>query len=118
MSYIGEYKVGGYYTNEEMMDPVKKARVDAYNRMFQAMLDRLQCREVKGEIPEHFHIYRLDAHLGYTSRVIAAIDQGTSGRFKFEQGKALIGFEDEADMTMFALAYQPHKPIRIETYKE
>jgi len=118
MSYIGEYRIGKYYTNEELVDPVKQERVDSFNRMFHAMLKRLNKREVEGQIPEHFHIYNLDAHLGTRSRVIVAIDQSTSGRFKFEQGKALIGFEDEADMTMFAMAYKPHEEIRIETYNK
>lgn len=77
--------------------------------------DRVGLRQISdGNVPSHFVFHQF----GYRTSdvmILLTIDSSTSGRWAYSAQDSVLYFEDEADMTMFMLAYiEPKfKPARL-----
>jgi len=82
---------------------------------FEVVLERVDLRRYLDKACPLHWVRHSFGYRTSNSMIILTIDAVTSGRWCFDGGEEMIAFEDEADMTMFMLAYiEPEfKPARL-----
>ena len=90
-------------------------QVDFLRNEMNIVRTRVDLRRVDdGNVPPHF-VFHAFRYRTSNTMILLTVDDCTSGRWAYDVQDDVVYFEDEADMTMFMLAYiEPKfKPARL-----